>query len=141
MASPDPRSEAIDGSVLAELARLFAAASRFRFRLDRTAWFGDDVLWLAPRDPSPFSALTRRVHQSFPRFPPFEGRFAEVIPHLTIGHGHPASDLRAAEVAVEPYLPIDGQVAAVTLVTRQSVGAQWTTAAIFSLRAEEPRGA
>jgi len=45
------------------------------------------------------------------------------------------SDLRAAEVAVKPRLPINGQVTAVTLVTRQSVGAHWTTAATFSLGA------
>jgi hypothetical protein len=49
------------------------------------------VLWLAPRGPSPFSALTRRVYQPFPGFPPFGGQFDEIIPHLTIGHGHPVS--------------------------------------------------
>jgi hypothetical protein len=127
--------ETIDAPVLAELERLFTAASRFRFQLDHTDWFGNDVLWLAPHDPGPFTALTQRVYQAFPGFPPFEGQFAEVIPHLTVGHGHPVSDLRAAEVAVKPHLPIDGQVTAVTLVTRQSVGAHWTTAVTFSLGA------
>ena len=51
---------------LTELEHLFAEVSRFRFRLDHTDWFGDDALWLAPRDPGPFRALTHRVFQAFP---------------------------------------------------------------------------
>jgi len=44
---------AIEPRVLAELEQLFAATSRFSFQLDHTDWFGDNVLWLAPRDPAP----------------------------------------------------------------------------------------
>ena len=43
---------AIGPPVLGELERLFAAAGRFRFRLGRTAWFGPEVLWLAPTRPA-----------------------------------------------------------------------------------------
>src|SRR5215467_8791536 len=81
--------ETIGTAALTELGQLFANVSPFRFRLDRTDWFGDDVLWLAPRDPDPFRALTQRVFRAFPAFPPFEGQFEDVVPHLTIGHGHP----------------------------------------------------
>jgi 2'-5' RNA ligase len=124
---------AIDPAVLAELAHLFAAISRFRFRLDHTDWFGNEVLWLAPRDPGPFRALIEAVHQAFPAFPPFEGQFSDVVPHLTVGKGHPVSDLRAAEESVRAHLPIDGHATEVTLVTQQSAGGRWTGAATFAL--------
>jgi 2'-5' RNA ligase len=32
----------VDADVLASLSRLFASVDRFRFTLDRAAWFGDD---------------------------------------------------------------------------------------------------
>jgi hypothetical protein len=51
---------------LAGLEHLFAGIGRFRFRLERTDWFGDDVLWLAPSDPGPFRALTSRIYAAFP---------------------------------------------------------------------------
>jgi 2'-5' RNA ligase len=125
--------ETIDTATLTELEHLFAQVSRFRFRLDHTDWFGDEVLWLAPRDPGPFRALTQRVFQAFPAFPPYDGRFDDVVPHMTIGHGHPLSDLRTAEDSVQAHLPIDGYTTAVTLITRQSAGGHWTKAATFTL--------
>jgi 2'-5' RNA ligase len=123
----------IDPGVLTELAHLFGAVSRFRFRLDRTDWFGDEVLWLAPRDPGAFRALTETVYRAYPAYPPFEGRFSDVVPHLTVGKRHPVADLRAAEESVRAHLPIDGHATAVTLVTQQSAGGRWSETATFAL--------
>jgi hypothetical protein len=125
--------QAIGPAALTGLKDLFAAVSQFRLQLDRTAWFGDEVLWLAPRDPGPFRALTRAVVQAFPAFPPYEGQFGDSTPHLTVGHGHPLTDLRAAEESVQAHLPIGAQATAVTVVTQQSTGGQWTKAASFTL--------
>jgi hypothetical protein len=50
--SPFMPPQAIGPAELARLEHLLAAFSPFRFQLDRTAWFGDEVLWLAPRDPA-----------------------------------------------------------------------------------------
>jgi 2'-5' RNA ligase len=124
---------AIDAAVLAELGRLFAGARAFSVRLGHTDWFGDEVLWLAPRDPAPFRALTERVHAAFPAFPPFEGRFEDVVPHLTVADRQPLSDLRAAEAAVQAHLPVEARVTAVTLITKQAAGARWSRTATFSL--------
>lgn len=123
----------IDAAVLAELSQLFGTVSRFRFRLDRTEWFGEEVLWLAPRDPGPFRALTEAVYRAYPAYPPFEGQFADVVPHLTVGIGHPVADLRAAEESVLTHLPIDGHATAVTFMTEQYAGGRWTRAATFAL--------
>ena len=124
---------AIGPAVLTELADLLGTVSRFRFRLDRTEWFGDEVLWLAPHDPGPFRALTQAVYQAYPAYPPFEGRHSDVVPHLTVGIGHPVADLRAAEESVRVHLPVDGHATAVTLMTEQSAGGRWAKAATFAL--------
>lgn len=116
-----------------QLGRLFADVTGFRLVLDHTDWFGEQVLWLAPRDPAPFRALTDRVYQAYPAFPPFEGRHDDVVPHLTIGHGHPLDELRDAEAAVQLYLPIKASVDAVTLMTEQYDGGHWLTTATFAL--------
>ena len=126
--------EAIDTAVLTQIGQLFADITRFRFQLDRTDWFGDQVLWLAPRDPAPFRALTQRVFQAFPAFPPQEGRYDDVVPHLTIGRGHPLQDLRTAEDSVQAHLPIEAGVTAITLMTEQSAGGHWAKTATFGLR-------
>jgi len=126
--------ETTDAGTLAGLGRLFAEVGRFRFLLDRTDWFGDEVLWLAPRDPGPFRTLTERVFRAYPAFPPFAGQFDDVIPHLTIGHGHPRDDLRTAEDSVRARLPIEAGATAVTLVTQQSAGGHWVKTATFTLR-------
>jgi 2'-5' RNA ligase len=123
----------IDTAALTRLEELFTGTSRFRFQLDHTDWFGDEVLWLAPGDARPFSALTQHVFRAYPAFPPFEGQFSDVVPHLTIGHGHPLDDLRAAEDSVQAHLPIDASAAAVTLLTQQSAGGHWTRTATFTL--------
>jgi 2'-5' RNA ligase len=125
--------ETIDATALTRLEELFADVRRFPFQLDHTDWFGDEVLWLGPRDPGPFRALTQRVFQAFPAFLPFEGRFDDVVPHLTIGHGRPLEELRAAENAVRASLPIEASAVAVTLMTQTSAGEHWTRIASFSL--------
>lgn len=123
----------IDALVLAELERLFAGVSRFRFRLDRTDWFGQDVLWLGPREPGPFRALTDRVHQAFPAFPPYQGQFDDATPHLTIGEGQPLDDLHAAEQSVQAHLPIGAYATAVTLITQRVGGGPWIKTSGFTL--------
>jgi hypothetical protein len=129
--SPFMPAEMIDTSVLTRLGQLFAEVSRFQFRLERTDWFGDGLLWLAPGDPAPFRSLTEHVFRAFPAYPPFEGRHDVIVPHLTVGHGH-LDDLRAAEEAIQGRLPIDACAAAVALVTEQSAGGSWAKAATFT---------
>lgn len=131
--SPFMPLDPVNPPELAALERLFAPVGRFSFQLSHTGWFGQDVLWLGPRDPAPFRALTGRVWRAFPGYPPFGGEFDDVVPHLTIGHGHPLDDLRAAEQSVQAHLPIDAHATAVTLVTRPAGGAPWTRAAEFRL--------
>ena len=70
---------------------------------------------------------------AYPAYPPFEGQFSDVVPHLTIGIGHPVAHLRAAEESLRVHLPVDGHATAVTLMTEQSAGGRWAKAATFAL--------
>ena len=125
---------ALDTTALGELARLFASFPRFSFTFDRTGWFGEDVLWLGPRDPAPFRTLTDLVFAAYPDYPPFEGQHSEIIPHLTVGHNRPVGELRAAEAAVRPGLPVSGSATAVTLMTGPAADdAPWTKVTEFPL--------
>jgi 2'-5' RNA ligase len=122
-----------DVAVLAKLQRLFATTPAFDYRLSRTAWFDQAVLWLAPIDPRPFLALTELVYGAFPAFPPFEGQFDEVVPHLTVAHGYDLSAMKAAEQAVEHHLPISGRARHVTLMSQNDDSGRWTRTATFPL--------
>ena len=125
--------EEIGVTVLTRLRELFWGVEAFDFRLAHTAWFGDDVLWLAPVDPDPIRALTTLAHRSFPDFLPFEGEFADVIPHLTIAHGCDRTRMKAAEQAVQRRLPVQGHADKVTLMTQTEQAGTWTTKARFPL--------
>ncbi|GAB4079337.1 2'-5' RNA ligase family protein [Modestobacter muralis] len=124
----------LTADVLARVARVVSAVPTFDHRFGRTDWFGDDVLWLAPDDPAPFVELTERLHAEFPDHPPFGGAFPEVVPHLTVGHGHPRPALTEAELAVRAGLPVSGTATAVHLLTEDEPGGRWTLRARFPLR-------
>lgn len=76
--------EQIKPEHLEELDRLLASHAAFDYSLDRVCWFGDRVLWLAPTPAAPFKDLTTLLAGHFDT-PPWQGEFAEVVPHLTVG--------------------------------------------------------
>jgi 2'-5' RNA ligase len=67
------------------LAALLAAHPAFDFELASVEHFDDDVTYLAPVPAEPFAALTRAVAERWPAYPPYEGAFETVIPHVTVG--------------------------------------------------------
>jgi len=125
----------IDEAVLQLLTRVFATAPQFEHRLVRTSWFGDDILWLAPEDESPFHSLTDAVQRKFPDYPPFGGQFENVVPHLTIADRRPLQQMRSAERDVQRHLPIDCVAAGVTLMVQRDASRAWTRSAQFPLGA------
>ena len=131
----------IDDAVLASLRQLFAGFAPFDVTLDRVSWFGEDVLWLAPRDDGPFRALTGAAFAAFPGCPPYGGAYADVIPHLTIGDKGDLADRRAAAQAVSRCLPVEARVTEVTLMSGPAPGGlgnppgQWRTLTAFPLGA------
>lgn len=115
----------IDDAVVQRIRSVCAGAEAFDYRFERTAWFSSDVLWLAPQDPEPFRALAARVATAFPEYPPYQGAFAEVVPHLTVGQGRPLPELRAAEREVRTGLPLTGRAAHLTVMVQPERYGRW----------------
>lgn len=113
---PFAASASRDPAVVARLAGVFAATAPFAVTFGRIDWFGTRVLYLVPEPAGPFEALTRAVTEAFPAFPPYEGAFATVVPHCTVGEDAPLRRLRRAARVVERQLPLEADVASVTLM-------------------------
>jgi hypothetical protein len=118
---------AINAAVIARLADAVGSVSAFVCEFATTAWFGDDVLWLAPRPDEPFRALTQAVSAAFPGYPPYGGVYDDVVPHLTVGD-RPAGDvgeLRAAEADVLRRLPVQARISRVWVMTGRAAPDSW----------------
>ena len=126
-----PASEIRD-EVMVRLAALFRPVPAFTHNFVRTAWFGDQALWLDSDAAQVFRSLTQLVWTAFPAYPPFEGQFDEVVPHLTIADRAPFDEMRAAEEAVQRHLPISAITRAVTFMVEQPSG-RWEAAESFAL--------
>lgn len=69
------------------LWRLIRHTSAFSYSLAKVSGFPDAATYLAPDRPEPFVSLISRLTAAFPDHPPYEGAFADIIPHLTVGDG------------------------------------------------------
>ncbi|QNN52543.1 2'-5' RNA ligase family protein [Nocardioides mesophilus] len=127
----------VDDDVVARLAAVFAAAAPFDCRFDRCAWFGEDVLWLAPEPDQAFRDLTAAVVEQFPDHPPYGGVFDDVVPHLTVGESRrgTAGELRTVEVEVSRKLPVTARIGHALLIAGTDGPGSWHTVARLPLSA------
>lgn len=123
----------LDDDVLGRVADTVSTVPVFAYCFSRTAWFDDRVLYLAPDDDAPFRELTARIRAEFPGFPPFEGVFDDVVPHLTVGQEQPADVLAKAEDDVRPQLPVQGRATEVLLLVQDEPDGRWRAAARLPL--------
>jgi 2'-5' RNA ligase superfamily len=105
------------------LAALFARHPAFDFELASVERFEPPVTYLAPVPAAPFLALTDDVCALWPAYPPFEGVFPTVVPHLTIAHG---------DVAFGGPLPIACRARDVALFEEDEAG-RWHERARWAL--------
>lgn len=125
--------EEISAAVIGAAARAVASVPAFSCEFALICWFREDVVWLAPEPAAPFRALTSAVHAAFPRYPPYNGAYADVLPHLTIGSHGGADALRAAEAAVRPALPVRTFVRRAWLMTGTQAPGSWRVIAELPL--------
>jgi 2'-5' RNA ligase len=118
---------------LRRCAEICAGVPAFDVALSETSWFGEDVVWLAPDDPSPLRALTAAFAAAFPAYPPYGGAFDSVVPHLTIGDHGDIDVLQAAELAVLQGLPVTQQVVSVSLWSGSDSADSWVRLQRFPL--------
>lgn len=126
-----PRAE-LDEPALSRLRGLFEAVPAFTHSLTSTEWFDADVLWLRSDAEATFRELTRRTSDAFSSYPPYNGQFDDVQPHLTVADRFPLADVQAAERDIHRALPITSNADAVTLLAEQESG-RWKPAATFPL--------
>lgn len=106
--------ERIDAAVRDELGAIFGGHAPFTVRFDRCRRF-PGVLYLAPTPDRPFRALTEAVVARWPEAPPYGGRFAEIIPHLTVADGQDGATLDEVEAALTARLPVTADITSIDL--------------------------
>jgi 2'-5' RNA ligase len=81
------------------------------------------AVYLIPEPSAPFAALTAAIATRFTGYPPYEGAFDEVIPHLTLVESTTAP-LDEIAAAVARYLPFSRHVAAMEVLIEDG-GERW----------------
>ena len=114
--------EAVDEDAV---AALIAEQNAFSFELVSVEHFADGVTYLAPNPARPFRDLIAATGARWPEYPQYDGAFAEIVPHLTLGLTHLAPDLE---------LPIACVANSVTLL-EESADARWGARRRFRLQA------
>jgi hypothetical protein len=125
----------LTAEALSAVAEIFATASAFDGRLASCRRF-PGVSYLAPEPVAPFVELVERLVARFPEAPPYGGRFAEVIPHLTIGHAVEAGIFDAIERELLPALPIRFRVDRAVLYEERE--GFWRPSRVLGMRGATP---
>jgi 2'-5' RNA ligase len=89
------------------------------------------VVWLRVEPEDDLRALTAAVWEHWPDYPPYEGRFEDVIPHLTIAESGEGEVPEEVDADVAGHLPIRFRATGVDLV-RYTAG-RWSAIARFPL--------
>jgi hypothetical protein len=82
------------------------------------------VTYLAPVPSKPFARLTLAVAERWPAYPPYEGVFETVIPHLTVGE---------VMLELDAPLPIACRAREVVLIEEEEPGGHWRLRRRFPL--------
>ena len=120
----------VDDATLDEIERLMSRISPFTAEF-RDVERHDGMVWIRPVPEAPFRALTAAVWDRWPDHPPYQGRFDDVIPHLTIAEEASGPVPPDAVEDVSRHLPITTSVDTVELIA--FVDGQWITLADFRL--------
>jgi 2'-5' RNA ligase len=108
---PDER---LTGAVVGRLRELCTALPVLDVRFRRTARF-PGVLYLDPEPAGELRELTASIAERWPEAPPYGGRFAEVVPHLTVAQGAGDDVLDEIEAEVLRRLPVRTRLATACL--------------------------
>jgi 2'-5' RNA ligase len=122
----------VDAEVLERLAGIAASVPAFDYRMRETRRF-PVALYLAPDPDESFSALTDRIFEAFPDYPPFEGKFETVVPHVTVAHG---DEPQLCEIELELKIRLPGagvRARCDELVLIENSSGRWETLRTFPL--------
>jgi hypothetical protein len=98
-------------AVLDAVGEIAASTRPVAVRLERLAQFPDGIIHLVPDPDDALRALTARLVAAFPEWPPYDGRFEDVRPHLTVDAASdtvdPAVDLASTARLLADVVPVD----------------------------------
>lgn len=111
----------------------FSNVSAFNVAFESTGWFDDRVVYLEPKPRKQFRTMTEQLLHEFPSCLPYGGKFAEPVPHLTLGDGAPLESLRRAEEAVRERFPIETRATEAWLMTGSMEPGSWSLRQSFPM--------
>jgi hypothetical protein len=113
-----PFAGEVTNDVLTRLGDVLSGFRAFDLTLSETqrlGWTGETVLSLRPDPSEPFVAMTEALAAEFPDYPPYEGVFDEIVPHLTAAMSDDPALLDRLEAELAAGLPIHARVDAAGL--------------------------
>jgi len=111
--------------------RIDEAAERLAAPFDVTFARADrfpGTAWLAPEPAEPFAAMVDALVARFPSFPPYGGRFGDIVPHLTVAQ----AEFEVAVPELEARLPLRAR-AERALLLEQVSDERWVEVASLPL--------
>ncbi|WP_030463967.1 2'-5' RNA ligase family protein [Kitasatospora sp. NRRL B-11411] len=120
----------IDALVHSALADVLGSHPAFDLRFERCGRF-PGVLYLVPTPDTQLRQLTEAITDRWPEAPPYEGRFAEILPHLTVVQGQEEAVMEEIEADLGGKLPFTSRISSVELMVHD--GTKWQERASFAL--------
>lgn len=120
----------IDAALCAALADVLGRQQAFELRFERCGRL-PEVSYLVPEPDTRLRQLTEAIADRWPEAPPYGGRFAEIVPHLTIAQGQADAVLEEIEADLVGRLPFTSRVSSVELMVHD--GTTWRERASFAL--------
>ncbi|MFG2873489.1 2'-5' RNA ligase family protein [Streptomyces sp. NPDC048337] len=120
----------VDALVHTALAEVIAGHEVFDVRFEKCGRL-PGVLYLVPEPDTRLRRLTEAVVERWPEAPPYGGRFADIVPHLTVAQGQEAALMEEMEDDLHRRLPVTSRVTSVELMVHD--GAAWRPRASFPL--------
>lgn len=114
--------EAVSASIQGSLRSLFGRFESFSVCFAEACRWPQEA-YLTPQPYEPFIALTLGIAAAFPQYPPYEGRHAKIVPHLTVAQGSVAAaeqGVREIAAALAEAGPIQSICRAATLLENSS---------------------
>ncbi len=95
---------------LARVERVAQAVGPFTVELSRIAEFPDGIIHLRPEPDRQLRELASRLVTAFPQFPPYSGRYDDVIPHLTLDRRSASVTPAIVHASIGHLLPLTVRV-------------------------------
>lgn len=88
------------------VADLVAGADPFEFSLAELGVFTDGTIHVVADPAEQFAAMTAALVELFPDHQPYEGRFVDIVPHVTLDAVGPGVDVDSVRASLATLVPV-----------------------------------